>query len=112
MPGLLFFVPSVMLLPGATRSALSGKLGKRGVNDQSRSQVQDMLKPGAAAVGIMPEKIPEDKFADATGPFGGRVPKTGLSEEDEKERERTRRGLDHAGPVAQAHLTAPAAFWI
>jgi len=83
--GLLFFVPGVGLLLGGAMGALFGKLGKTGVNEQFRSQVQDMLKPGAAAVVIMAEKITEDKFADAMGPFGGQVLKTSLSEEDEKE---------------------------
>jgi uncharacterized membrane protein len=83
--GLLFFVPGVGLLLGGAMGALFGKLGKTGVNEQFRSQVQDMLKPGAAAVVIMAEQITEDKFADAMGPFGGRVLKTSLSEEDEKE---------------------------
>jgi len=83
--GLLFFVPGVGLLLGGAMGALFGKLGKSGINEQFRSQVQDMLKPGAAAVVIMAEKITEDKFADAMGPFGGQVLKTSLSEEDEKE---------------------------
>jgi len=65
--------------------ALFGKLGKSGVNDPFRSQVQDMLKPGASAVVIMAEKVTEDKFGDAMRPFGGQLLKTSLSEEDEKE---------------------------
>ena len=83
--GLLFFVPGVGLLLGGAMGALFGKLGKTGVNDQFRSQVQDMLKPGAAAVVIMADKITEDKFGDAMGPFSGRLLKTSLSEADEKE---------------------------
>jgi len=83
--GLLFFVPGVGLLLGGAMGALFGKLGKSGINDQFRSQVQDMLTPGAAAVVIMAEKITEDKFADAMGPLGGKLLKTSLSEEDEKE---------------------------
>ena len=83
--GLLFFVPGVGLLLGGAMGALFGKLGKSGINDQFRSQVQDMLKPGNSAVVIMAEKITEDKFADAMKPFGGKVLKTSLSEEDEKE---------------------------
>ncbi|MGO8887675.1 MAG: DUF1269 domain-containing protein [Streptosporangiaceae bacterium] len=83
--GLLFFVPGVGLLLGGAMGALFGKLGKSGVNDQFRTQVQDMLKPGTAAVVVMASKITEDKFADAMGPFGGKLLKTSLSEEDEKE---------------------------
>jgi uncharacterized membrane protein len=83
--GLLFFVPGVGLLLGGAMGALFGKLGKSGINDQFRSQVQDMLTPGSAAVVVMASKITEDKFADAMGPFGGKLLKTSLSEEDEKE---------------------------
>jgi uncharacterized membrane protein len=83
--GLLFFVPGVGLVLGGAMGALFGKLGKSGVNDQFRSQVQDMLKPGASAVVIMAEKVTEDKFGDAMRPFGGQLLKTSLSEQDEKE---------------------------
>ncbi len=83
--GLLFFVPGVGLLLGGAMGALFGKLGKTGVNDQFRSQVQDMLKPGSSAVVIMADKITEDKFSDAMKAYGGQVLKTSLSEEDEKE---------------------------
>jgi uncharacterized membrane protein len=83
--GLLFFVPGVGLLLGGAMGALFGKLGKSGVNEQFRAQVQDMLKPGSAAVVVMASKITEDKFAEAMGGFGGTLLKTSLSEEDEKE---------------------------
>ena len=53
--------------------ALFGKLGKTGINDQFRSQVQDMLKPGNSAIVIMADKITEDKFIDAMKPYGGQV---------------------------------------
>ena len=83
--GLLFFVPFIGLALGGLMGALFGKLGKTGVNDQFRAQVQDLLKPGMAAVVVMATKITEDKFADRMAPFGGTVLKTSLSEEDEKE---------------------------
>ncbi|HEY7857772.1 MAG TPA: DUF1269 domain-containing protein [Candidatus Nanopelagicales bacterium] len=83
--GLLFFVPFVGLAIGGALGALFGKMGKSGVDDQFRSQVQAMLKPGHAAVVIMASKITEDKFADAMKSFGGELLKTSLSEEDEKE---------------------------
>jgi len=62
-----------------------GKLGKSGVNDQFRSQVNDLLEPGKAAVVVMASKITEDKFADRMQQFGGKLLKTSLSEDDEKE---------------------------
>jgi uncharacterized membrane protein len=83
--GLLFFVPGVGLLVGGAMGALFGKLSKSGINDQFRSQVQAMLKPGSAAVVIMASKITEDKFGDAMRPYGGELLKTSLSEDDEKQ---------------------------
>jgi len=83
--GLLFFVPGIGLIVGGAMGALFGKLSKTGINDRFRSQVQEMLHPGSAAVVIMASKITEDKFADAMGPFGGKLLKTSLSEQDEKE---------------------------
>ena len=83
--GLLFFVPGVGLLLGGAMGVLFGKLSQSGVNDQFRSQVQQMLTPGRSAVVIMASKITGDKFTEAMAPFGGTVLKTSLSEQDEKE---------------------------
>ena len=83
--GLLFFVPGVGLIFGGLMGAMFGKLGKSGINDEFRSQVQSLLEPGKAAVVIMASKITEDKFADAMKAYGGTLLKTSLSEEDEKE---------------------------
>ncbi len=83
--GLLFFVPFFGLALGGLMGALFGKLGKSGINDEFRSQVNSLLQPGNAAVVIMASKITEDKFADRIKPFGGTLLKTSLSEEDEKE---------------------------
>ncbi len=83
--GLLFFVPFVGLALGGLMGALFGKLGKTGVNDEFRSQVQSLLEPGKAAVVIMAAKITEDKFADRMKPYGGTLLKTSLTDEDEKE---------------------------
>jgi uncharacterized membrane protein len=83
--GLLFFVPFVGLALGGLTGALFGKLGKSGVNDEFRSQVNDLLKPGMSGVVVMASKITEDKFAQRLQPFGGTVLKTSLSESDEQE---------------------------
>ena len=83
--GLLFFVPFAGLAIGGLMGALFGKLGKSGINQEVRSQVNALLEPGKAAVVVMASKITEDKFADRIKPFGGNLLKTSLSEEDEKE---------------------------
>ncbi len=83
--GLLFFVPFAGLVLGGALGALFGKLGKSGINNEFREQVQAMLKPGSSAVVVMASKITEDKFADGMAKYGGNILKTSLSEEDEKE---------------------------
>ncbi|MBD0736007.1 DUF1269 domain-containing protein [Streptomyces sp. CBMA29] len=83
--GILFLVPGLGLLMGAAMGGLLGKLGKSGVDDQFRGQVQALLKPGTTAVVIMASKITEDKFADAMQTYGGTLLKTSLSDEDEEE---------------------------
>ncbi|MCB9413376.1 MAG: DUF1269 domain-containing protein [Actinobacteria bacterium] len=83
--GVLFFVPVFGLALGGVMGALMGKIGKSGINDQFRKQVNDMMTPGSAAVVIMASQITEDKFADAMKPYGGKLLKTSLSTEDEKE---------------------------
>jgi len=83
--GLLFFVPVAGLILGGALGALFGKLGKSGINNEFREQVQSLLKPGSSAVVVMASKITEDKFADAMSKYGGSLLKTSLSEEDEKE---------------------------
>ena len=83
--GLLFFVPGMGLLLVGAMGALFGKLNQSGINDQFRSRVQELLKPGSSAVVIMASKITGDKFSEAMAPFGGTVLQTSLSEQDEKE---------------------------
>lgn len=83
--GILFLVPGLGLSAGAATGGLLGRLGRSGVDEQFRNQVQKMLKPGSAAVVVMASKIAEDKFAAAVRPYGGIVLKTSLGDEDEKE---------------------------
>jgi len=83
--GILFLVPFFGLALGGAMGALMGKMGKSGIDEQFRSQVQALLKPGGAAVVIMASKITDDKFANAMKQFGGTLLKTSLSEVDEKE---------------------------
>jgi len=83
--GILFLVPFFGLALGGAMGALMGQMGKSGIDEQFRSQVQALLKPGGAAVVIMASKITDDKFANAMKQFGGTLLKTSLSEDDEKE---------------------------
>ncbi|WP_454085420.1 DUF1269 domain-containing protein [Georgenia sp. Marseille-Q6866] len=83
--GLLFLVPGFGLLVGGALGALTGRLGRSGINRSFQDRVQGLLEPGKAAVVVMARKVTEDKFAAAMGDFGGTVLKTSLSEADERE---------------------------
>lgn len=83
--GLLFLAPGLGLLVGGAIGALSGRLGKAGIDRAFQERVHAMLSPGKAAVVLMAKKITEDKFGSAMSEFGGTVLQTSLSAEDEKE---------------------------
>lgn len=83
--GLLFLVPVGGVALGGAIGALLGKLNKSSVDQSFRSRVQSLLSPGKAAVVIMSRQRTEDKFTDALKPFGGRILKTSLSDEQERE---------------------------
>ena len=83
--GLLFLVPVAGAVLGGALGALFGKLSQSGIDKSFRDRVQSLLGPGKAAVVIMSHQRTEDKFTDALKPFGGRILKTSLSSEQEKE---------------------------
>lgn len=83
--GLLFLAPALGLILGGAIGAVTGRLGKSGINQAFRERVEDMVGPGKAAVVVMAKKLTEDKFAAAMGTFGGTVLQTSLSAEDEQE---------------------------
>jgi uncharacterized membrane protein len=96
--GLLFFIPFAGLLIGGIFGALFGKLSDVGIRDEWRQQVQDVDKPGQAALAFMVVKATPDKTLEALAPFGGEVLKTSLSNDVEEE---IQKALDaHDGSVA------------
>ncbi len=83
--GLLFLVPGFGFVVGGLMGAMGGSSTGR---DQpcllGAGRGRCSGGPGKAAVVVMARKITEDKFAASMGEFGGTVPKTSLSDEDEK----------------------------
>ena len=71
--GLLFLIPVGGLMTGW------------GIKDDFRQRVQDVLKPGSAALVLFIKKWTEDKALAALAPLGGEVLKTSLSDEATKE---------------------------
>jgi uncharacterized membrane protein len=82
--GLLFLVPFLGAAVGGAVGALWGALRKHGLDDDFRRQVNETLTPGAAALVVMTSEPAEAAFIEELGPFGGRVLRTSLTEEDER----------------------------
>ncbi|MFF8377771.1 DUF1269 domain-containing protein [Streptomyces sp. NPDC015661] len=82
--GMVILTPAMGVV-GAAVGGLIGKLNQMGVDSRFRGKVQELLRPGTAAVVVMASELSEDRFAEAMGRFGGTVLKTTLSEESERE---------------------------
>lgn len=80
--GMLFFVPFVGLAVGAGMGALFGHLGEKGIDKQFQQEVRDYVKPGTSALFMVIEQATPDKAIAALEPYGGKVIRTSLSEED------------------------------
>jgi uncharacterized membrane protein len=83
--GLLFFVPVLGMAVGAGLGALMGKIAKSGIDREFQDQVKAMLKPGTSALFLIVEKVTPDKAVEALSKYGGKVLKSSLSKDAEKE---------------------------
>jgi len=83
--GLLFFVPIGGLIAGGILGALMGKLAESGIDDEFRSRVQQVVKPGGSAVVLIFSSLAPDKALAALAPYGGEILQTSLSREVEAE---------------------------
>jgi uncharacterized membrane protein len=69
--GLLFLIPVGGLILGGIMGAVMGTLTGWGIKDDFRQRVQDVLKPGSAALVLFIKKWTEDKALAALAPLGG-----------------------------------------
>jgi uncharacterized membrane protein len=83
--GLLFFVPFFGMAVGAGLGALMGKVEKTGINKEFQDQVRGMVTPGTSALFLVVEKVTPDKAIEGLSKYGGKVLKTSLSHEAERE---------------------------
>jgi uncharacterized membrane protein len=103
--GLLFFVPVFGLAVGAAFGTLFGAIERAGINRQFQREVRDMVQPGTSALFLIVDKVTPDKALEALGRFGGRMLKTSLSREAERELQDALHGSEAA---SQSHEPSPA----
>jgi uncharacterized membrane protein len=65
--------------------ALMGKITKTGIDKEFQDQVRDMVAPGTSALFLVVEKVTPDKAVEALSRFGGKVLKSSLSKDAERE---------------------------
>ncbi|MEA2159753.1 MAG: hypothetical protein QOD66_2133 [Solirubrobacteraceae bacterium] len=83
--GLLFFVPVFGFAIGGVFGALFGVLEKIGVDRHFAEEVRDMVQPGTSALFLVVVKVTPDKALTALSKFGGRVLKSSLSGDAERQ---------------------------
>jgi uncharacterized membrane protein len=99
--GLLFFVPVFGLAVGGIFGALFGVLDKVGVDKQFQEQVRDMVQPGTSALFLVVDKVTPDKAIEALSKYGGKVLKSSLSTDAERQLQEALAGAQ--APVGAAH---------
>jgi len=97
--GMLFFVPFLGMALGAGLGALMGKVEKVGIDKEFEKQVKDMVQPGTSALFLVIEHATPDKAVEAMAPFGGKVLKSSLSKDAEKELQEALHGAQATAAV-------------
>jgi uncharacterized membrane protein len=83
--GLLFFIPLFGLAVGGAFGALFGAIEKAGLDKHFQQEVRDMVQPGTSALFMIVDKMTTDKALQALSRYGGRVLKSSLSEDAERQ---------------------------
>jgi uncharacterized membrane protein len=103
--GLLFFVPVFGFAIGTAFGALFGAIEKAGIDKHFQEEVRDMVRPGTSALFLIVDKVTPDKAIEALSQYGGRVLKTSLSEDAERQ---LQEALHGTGSVSEEREATPA----
>ncbi|MFN8186912.1 MAG: DUF1269 domain-containing protein [Gaiellales bacterium] len=83
--GLLFLVPIGGMIVGGAMGALMGKASDLGIKKEFQTDVQELVKPGTAALMMVVSEWTEDRVLPQLQTHGGTVLRTSLSVHDEEE---------------------------
>jgi uncharacterized membrane protein len=83
--GLLFWVPIFGMAVGAALGAMAGKGSDYGINDDFIKDVGQQIQPGNSALFLLVESAQADKVIADLKQFNGKVIRTSLSNEQEKQ---------------------------
>jgi len=96
--GALFLSPFFGAAVGAASGAISGALTDVGINDTFMKELSETLKPGSSALFVLIRKVTTDKVLEHIKGTGGKVLKTSLNHESEKQ---LQDALDEAKAASQ-----------
>ena len=82
--GLLFFVPVLGLVVGATMGGIAGSMSDMGINDDFIRSVRSKVTPGTSALFLMTSNAVQDKVFEAMRQFKFEIIASNLSEEQEE----------------------------
>lgn len=92
--GTFFLVPLFGAAVGAAAGAISGALADIGVDDDFMRELGETLQPETSALFILIKKFTPDKVLDEVSKYGGKILRTSLSKDDEKQLQEV---LNHRG---------------
>lgn len=102
--GLLFLNPLAGMAAGmafgAGAGALSAGLSDYGINDDFIGRLAGGLQPGTSALFLLARRVNFDKVLPELRPFGGRVLKTSLTNDQEERLRQALEGVAHPASVA------------
>jgi uncharacterized membrane protein len=96
--GLIFFVPLFGLFVGGAFGALFGAIEKAGIDKQFQQEVRDMVQPGTSALFLIVDKVTTDKALAALSQYGGKVLKSSLSMDAERQIQEALHGSAQPSP--------------
>jgi uncharacterized membrane protein len=81
--GLLFFMPLFGVAVGAVSGAIAGHFSTYGLSKEFLKQIEDAVKPGTSALGILAANVTVDKVVPALSTLHPKVIRSSLSADQE-----------------------------